>query len=98
MLALNKYNIFSIKTKKQIAFQKTCGHSLYHFLYIYIIHIFYVDIYSSSDKYESHDKKGKLNLITSIRKHYIHVNILLQPKKISSRIIFSFYEKKLIIF
>ena len=39
-------------------------------------------IYSSSDKlYESHDKKGKLNLITSIRKHYIHVNILLQPKK-----------------
>ena len=38
-------------------------------------------IYSSSDKlYESHDKKGKLNLITSIRKHYIHVNILLQPE------------------
>ena len=58
-------------------------------------------IYSSSDKlYESHDKKGKLNLITSIRKHYIHVNILLQPKKkkYPTPRIFAFYEKKLIIF
>ena len=53
---------------------------------LYILYIYFMlrikSIYSSSDKlYESHDKKGKLNLITSIRKHYIHVNILLQPKK-----------------
>ena len=54
-------------------------------------------IYSSSDKlYESHDKKGKLNLITSIRKHYIHVNILLQPKKknILRRVYLHFITKK----
>ena len=45
------------------------------------------------------DKKGKLNPITSIRKHYIHVNILLQPKKkYPTPRIFAFYEKKLIIF
>ena len=81
--------------------QKTCGHSL---PVLYILYIYFMlrikSIYSSSDKlYESHDKKGKLNLITSIRKHYIHVNILLQPKKkYPTPRIFAFYEKKLIIF